>query len=77
MTDNEDADHVVRTDEGASIETKIKRGTGTRDQEEFRLKGKGEDAEQALDEFETLLDAVEEDIADRVRNLQTVEEDDG
>ena len=51
-------EHVKRTDEGASIEVGITRGTGTRDQEKWKIKGKGATAEQALSEFRRELEAV-------------------
>lgn len=77
MTDEKEQ-KVQRSDVGASIEATIKRGTGTRDEDKFRIKGKGEDAEEALRNFETQLEAVENEFAERVRALQpeNVEEDD-
>lgn len=69
-------DRVERTDVGASVEVAITRGTGTRDQEKYRIKGKGADAAQALDEFEEMLSAVEDEYAERIRALQPVEEGD-
>jgi len=41
---------IERTDVGVSITTKVTRGTGTRDQEEFRAKVKARD----MDEAETM-----------------------
>ena len=71
MTDDNTPDETVaRYDKGASITVDIKRGTGTRDQDAWTLKGKGPTAEDALDELETELEAVEERLADRVRALQ-------
>jgi hypothetical protein len=73
----DDPDEVVeRTDVGASIEATITRGTGTRDQEKWRIKGKGRDADEAIDEFETQLDQLEDDLADRVRSLQPEQDQD-
>lgn len=63
-------EEIERYDTGASIEVAITRGNGTRDQEKFKIKGKGKDAEQALEEFEAQLQAVEEEFANRVRELQ-------
>lgn len=51
----EPSERVERTDVGASIEVGITRGTGTRDQEKWKLKGKGETAEDAIQELERLL----------------------
>ena len=56
MTD--ETEHVKRTDEGASIQVEITRGTGTRDQEKWRIKGKGETAVQAIEEFRQSYQAV-------------------
>jgi len=70
---DDDTQKVERTDTGASIQATVKRGTGTRDEDKFRIKGKGEDAQQALKEFETMLERVENDLAERVRDLQPEE----
>lgn len=69
-SDSEQAEQLVtRTDIGASIEAKMKRGEGTRDEDRVTIKGKGETAEEALDEFYTLLEQFEEDISSRLRNI--------
>jgi hypothetical protein len=66
-----DADETVeRYDTGASVSVDVSRGTGTRDQEKWTFKGKGRNAEEALDELETQLDDFEERLAERVRNIQ-------
>lgn len=44
-------EHIKRTDEGASLQVEITRGEGTRDQEKWRIKGKGATALQAISEF--------------------------
>lgn len=72
---NDADERVERTDVGASIEVSITRGTGTRDQEKYRIKGKGADAAQALGEFEEMLADVEEEYAERIRALQPDEVD--
>lgn len=77
MTDEGADDVVARTDVGASLQVTLTRGNGTRDQEKWRIKGKGEDAERALEEFEAQLERVENELADRVRALQPCEEADG
>jgi len=72
-----DADETVeRYDTGASMSVELKRGTGTRDQDKWELKGKGRDAEEAIAELETQLDELEERLADRVRNIQPEVSDD-
>lgn len=70
MSDNGADETVERYDTGASMSVDISRGTGTRDQEKWSLKGKGRDAEEAIEELETQLDAFEERLAERVRNIQ-------
>jgi phosphotransferase system HPr-like phosphotransfer protein len=45
---------------GVSITAKLKRGTGTRDQDEIRIKAKGRDAEEAADELDAVLERVDE-----------------
>jgi hypothetical protein len=57
MTDEEDSEtddveRIERTDVGASIQVEVTRGEGTRDQEKWRLKGKGEDALTAMAHFQ-------------------------
>jgi hypothetical protein len=58
------------------VSVDITRGTGTRDQEKWKLKGKGRNAEEALGELETELDELEERLANRVRNIQPEVSDD-
>ncbi len=77
MSDNTQADETVeRYDTGASMSVDISRGNGTRDQEKWKLKGKGRTAEDAIAELETQLDELEERLADRVRNIQPEVTDD-
>jgi hypothetical protein len=56
----------------------ITRGTGTRDQEKYDLKARGDDAEAAAEELDDLISELEErDVFQRVRDLQhTVNDDD-
>lgn len=62
---------------GVSIVGKIKRGTGTRDQDEIKIKGKGADAAEAADEFEESLRAAEErEWAERLRAIGNDDADD-
>ena len=73
-----DVDRVQRTDVGASLAVEFKRGTGTRDQDKWTIKGKGETAAEAINNFERELEEVEDKFAQRVRDLQVevTEEDD-
>lgn len=60
---------------GASIEATLKRGDGTRDEDRVKFKGKGESAEEALAEFETMLEQYETEYADRLRNIQPTDDE--
>jgi hypothetical protein len=66
---------IERFDTGASIEATVKRGTGTRDEDKIKIKGKGESAEEASQEFDKALSDVEEEYAQRLRNLKRERED--
>jgi len=58
-------------DHGVKIRAKVKRGTGTRDQDALVIEGRGEDADEAAYDFEKTLDYVEsEGWTDRLRALQ-------
>jgi len=78
MSEEDDVERVERTDVGASLAVEFKRGTGTRDQDKWTVKGKGENAEEAIENFERELEEVEDEFAQRVRDLQVevTEEDD-
>jgi hypothetical protein len=56
---------------GVKVRAKLKRGTGTRDQDELLIEGRGEDAAEAAEEFETaLLETEVQQWADRLRDIQ-------
>jgi len=58
-------------DHGAKIRTKLKRGTGTRDQDVMLLEARGEDADEAIAEFRELLEtATDEGWGDDLREIQ-------
>jgi hypothetical protein len=78
MTDETtDPERIERTDIGASVEARFKRGRGTREEDTITIKGKGETAEEAAAEFEYLLQQYEAEYSDRCRNIQpTVDEED-
>ena len=65
-----ESERIERTDIGASIEARLKRGTETRDEDTVTIKGKGANAEEAAAEFEYLLEKYEAEYSDRCRNLQ-------
>ncbi|MBX0298042.1 DUF7389 domain-containing protein [Haloarcula nitratireducens] len=73
MTDDntlDDVERVERTDLGASVEARLKRGTGTRDEDQITIKAKGETALDALEKFEQLLAEYEAEYGDRMRTIQ-------
>lgn len=82
-TDSTEPDErVQRTDVGASAAVEITRGTGTRDQEKYKLKGKGEGAEEAVEELRRVVDEVfetdrDEPLGDQVREFQPEIGEDG
>lgn len=64
--------------EGTKITAKLKRGTGTRDQDTLKIEGRGEDATEAWEDFHAALTHVEEnDVVDRLRDLQASDGDGG
>lgn len=73
---NPTIDKIERTDVGVSVSCKLKRGTGTRDQDEIRAKVKAETVDEAkanLDELKPYLRAFAQDV----REIQpSAEEDD-
>ncbi|WP_434530206.1 DUF7389 domain-containing protein (plasmid) [Haloarcula sp. NS06] len=78
MTDDtasDDGERVKRTDIGASVEARLKRGTGTRDEDQITIKAKGETAADALEEFEQLLAEYEAEYSDRMRAIQPTQPD--
>lgn len=74
--DEREPDELVeRIGTGASVQVEITRGTGTRDQDKWRVKGKGEDAGQALAELREQLESVfpvdeDEPLGEQVRAFQ-------
>ena len=61
-------------DEGVKLRAKVKRGTGTRDQDTLLIEGRGATAADAADEFEAALSRAEaNDYAERLRDLQADE----
>jgi len=56
---------------GTKIRAKVKRGTGTRDQDEIVIEGRGADAAEAAADFEAALERAEAgEWAERLRALQ-------
>ncbi|AFH21467.1 hypothetical protein OSG_eHP1_00185 [environmental Halophage eHP-1] len=76
-SDTPDADKVVeRRDVGASVSVDITRGTGTRDQEKWSIKGKGRNADAAIAELTKQLEEIvgvlsdDEPMASQARSFQ-------
>ena len=67
-------DYVERSDVGVSLTVKLKRGTGTRDQDEVIAKAKGKTLEDAREDMEILREYIH-DLAEDARQIQPEEED--
>jgi len=65
---------VERTDLGSSMEARLKRGTGTRDEDSVTIKAKGRTAEETVGEFYQLLAEYEAKVSGRLRDIQPEEE---
>ena len=68
------AEYVERSDVGVSLTVKLKRGTGTRDQDEVIAKAKGKTLEDAREDMETLREYIH-DLAEDARQIQPGEDD--
>jgi len=71
----ETVETVERTDIGSSMEARLKRGTGTRDEDSVTIKAKGRTAEETIEEFYQLLAEYEAKVSDRLRDIQPEEDD--
>jgi phosphotransferase system HPr-like phosphotransfer protein len=61
-TVNESADKI-------RVETKVKRGSGTRDQDEIKVKVKGDDAEAVVDKLNDTIERLRA-TSDTLRDMQ-------
>jgi len=61
-TVNESADKI-------RVETKVKRGSGTRDQDEIKVKIKGDDAEEVVEKLNKTVDLLQ-DTGNTLRAMQ-------
>ena len=68
-TDQERSKYVERTDVGVSLTVKLKRGTGTRDQDEVIAKAKGSTLEDAREDMDELRGYIR-DLAEDARQIQ-------
>lgn len=62
-------EYVERSDVGVSLTVKLKRGTGTRDQDEVIAKAKGKTLENAREDMEILREYIH-DLAEDARQIQ-------
>lgn len=61
---------------GVKVRAKLKRGTGTRDQDTLLIEGRGENAIEAAAEFQSALQMAEQnDWDERLRQLQPDEQE--
>ena len=67
-------EYVERSDVGVSLTVKLKRGTGTRDQDEVIAKAKGKTLEDAREDMEILQEYIHE-LAEDARQIQPAEAD--
>lgn len=72
MSDN-NSETIENTASGVSVTTKLKRGTGTRDQDELKIKAKGTSPEEAVENMEEVLEEAEE-WAEALREIQPAQE---
>ena len=66
-------EYVERSDVGVSLTVKLKRGTGTRDQDEVIAKAKGQTLEDARKDMEILREYIH-DLAEDARQIQPEED---
>ncbi|WP_434529972.1 DUF7389 domain-containing protein (plasmid) [Haloarcula sp. NS06] len=71
----ETGETVERTDIGSSMEARLKRGNGTRDEDSVTIKAKGRTAEETIEEFYKLLVEYEAKVSERLRDIQPEEVD--
>ncbi|MDF9748201.1 MULTISPECIES: DUF7389 domain-containing protein [Halobacteriales] len=62
-------EYIERSDVGVSLTVKLKRGTGTRDQDEVIAKAKGKTLEDAREDMEILREYIH-DLAEDARQIQ-------
>jgi hypothetical protein len=71
-SDDTDSERVVReSSDKIRVETKLTRGTGTRDQESHKIKARGETPEEVAEKFdETLSELEDRDVFSRMREIE-------
>jgi len=66
------AEHIERSDVGVSLTVKLKRGTGTRDEDQIKAKVKAKTLDDARDDMDELR-AYIRDLAEETRQIQPAE----
>jgi hypothetical protein len=76
LTRQENRDGSNHYDDKISIHTKIKRGTGTRDQDTHKIKIRAETPEQAAVDVAAVVEELEKrDVFERVREIENKDND--
>jgi len=65
-------EHIERSDVGVSLTVKLKRGTGTRDEDQIKAKVKAKTLENARDDMDALR-AYIRNLAEETRQIQPAE----
>ncbi|WP_276302587.1 DUF7389 domain-containing protein [Halorussus lipolyticus] len=65
-------EHIERSDVGVSLTVKLKRGSGTRDEDQIKAKVKAKTLDDARDDMDTLR-AYIRDLAEETRQIQLAE----
>lgn len=65
----ERTEYVERSDVGVSLTVKLKRGSGTRDEDQIKAKVKAKTLEDAREDMETLREYIH-DLAEDARQIQ-------
>jgi multidrug efflux pump subunit AcrB len=74
MTDT--THHINESADKITLKTKVTRGTGTRDQEKYDLKVKGDNPAEVAEQMRELLDAMHaENLTENVRSMQPENDD--
>lgn len=82
MTDTDDRDHpdqwhrINESHDKIRLQLDLTRGTGTRDQEKYKLKARGETAEDAAESLSAAVEALRDrDVFERARSVQNDDTD--
>ena len=69
MSDEDVSRNITESADKIRVETKVKRGSATRDQDELKVKIKGDDPDEVVDKLNATIERLH-DTADEVRGLQ-------